>query len=34
MKKYKLIKEFPGSSKLGTIEEPVGKIHQLKNMSY
>lgn len=34
MKKYKLIKEFPGSSKLGTIEEPVGKIHQMSNGNY
>ena len=34
MKKYKLIKTFPGSPKLGTIEKPVGTIHQMSNGLY
>lgn len=34
MKQYKLIKTFPGSPKLGTIEEPIGKIHQMSNGNY
>jgi len=33
-KKYKLIKTFPGSLKLGTIEEPIGDIHMMCNCHY
>ena len=34
MKKYKLIKEFPGSPELGTVEEPVGFIHMGSNGNF
>jgi len=30
-KKYELIKIYPGSPTLGTIEEPLGSIHQMTN---
>jgi len=34
MKKYRLIKEYPGSPELGTIEIPIGNIHQMSNGNY